>query len=175
MATLTKVHGVRGELKLRTTPELLEVLREVAEEAIPVTLHMPDSGDEYEVTFAHVRGHESAPIAAIDGVDDRSAAEAFRGAQVLVPRELLPEPEEGEYFLADLVGCAVHDASSGERIGASTKAEALPANVVVTVRLDDGRVVLVPLIDDAMPRVDIAARRIDVDLVFLGVESRGER
>lgn len=169
VATLTKLHGVRGELKLRTTPELLEVLREVAEEAIPVTLHLPDSGDEYEVTFAHVRGHESAPIAAIDGVDDRSSAEAFRGAEVRVPRDLLPEPEEGEYYLADLVGCTVHDAATGTPVGRTTKAESLPANVVVTIALDAGETILAPLIHDAMPTVDVAGRRIDVDLAFLGV------
>ncbi|MCB0878316.1 MAG: 16S rRNA processing protein RimM [Thermoleophilia bacterium] len=169
VATLTKVHGVRGELKLRTTPELLAVLHDVAEQAVPVTLHLPDTGDEYEVTLAHVRGHESAPIAAIDGVTDRSAAEEFRGAEVRVPRELLPEPEEGEYFLADLVGCDVHDTASGERVGRSTKAESLPANVVVTIALDAGGTLLAPLVHDAMPVVDVDARRIDVDLAFLGV------
>ena len=170
VATLTKVHGIRGELKLRSTPELLAVLREVAEEAIPVTLHLPDSGDEYEVTLAHVRGHDSAPILAIDGVDDREAAEAFRGAQVRLPRELLPEPDDDEYFLADLVGCRVHDAATGDPVGRTTKAESLPANVVVTIQLDAGGTLLAPLAGDAMPVVDVDQRRIEVDLGFLGEE-----
>jgi 16S rRNA processing protein RimM len=174
VATLTKVHGIRGELKLRTSPDHLEFLRAAAEAALPVTLHLPDSGDEYEVTLASVRGHESAPIVAIDGVEDRSSAEEYRGAQVRVPRELLPEPDEDEYFLADLVGCVVHDHATGEPIGRATKAETLPANVVVTIRLDAGDTILAPLVDDAMPTVDVVARRIDIDTAYLGVGDEPE-
>ncbi len=175
VATLTKVHGIRGELKLRCEPDILALLRTIAEEAEPVTLRIPDTGDEYEVTFAAVRGHESAPIVAIDGVEDRSSAEEFRGAQVLLDREQLPEPDDDEYVLADLVGCDVHDAATGERLGRATKAEALPANVVVTIKLDAGETILAPLVDDAMPTVDVAARRIDVDVEFLGIDAEEER
>jgi 16S rRNA processing protein RimM len=174
VATLAKVHGVRGELKLRTSVEHLQLLRALAEQAEPVTLRLPDSGDEYEVTLSHVRGHDSAPIVAIDGVDERSAAEQFRGAQVLVARELLPAPEEDEYFLADLVGCIAFDAASGDRIGHTTRAESLPANVVLTIALDAGGTLLAPLVDDALPLVDVEARRIDVDLVFLGAQEPAE-
>ncbi|MCW2921272.1 MAG: rimM [Thermoleophilia bacterium] len=169
VATLTKVHGIRGELKLRCEPEILALLRDVAAEAEPVTLRMPETGDEYEVTFASVRGHESAPIVAIDGVVDRQGAEGFRGALVCLPREVLPEPDEDEYFLADLVGCAVHDVATGAVVGRATKAESLPANVVVTIQLDSGETLLAPLVTDAMPTVDVEARRIDLDLAFLGV------
>jgi len=169
VATLTKLHGVRGEMKLKAAPDMVEFLRDAAREALPLTLRLPESGDEYEVTFASVRGHESAPIVAIDGVDDRDTAEGYRGAFVCVARELLPEPEEDEYFLADLEGCVVNDAAEGARIGVVTRAASLPANVVLTVRLDAGGDLLVPLIDDAVPSMDVSARRIDVDTLFLGV------
>lgn len=174
VATLTKLHGVRGELKLRCEPYILAFLRDAAAEALPLTLRLPDSGDEYEVTFASVRGHESAPIVAIDGVEDREGAEGYRGALVCVARELLPEPEEDEYFLADLTGCAVHDSTTGERIGRVAKAESLPANVVLTITLDAGGTILAPLVTDAVPMLDVAARRIDVDTVFLGVGEPAE-
>ncbi|MCW2928252.1 MAG: rimM [Thermoleophilia bacterium] len=170
IATLTRTHGVRGEMKLRATPEFVAFLRVVAEEAEPITLRMPESGDEYEVTFGHVRGHDSAPIVAIDGVEDRVAAERFRGALVCVPRDLLPPPEDDEYYLVDLQGCAAHDAATGERIGRVSRAEALPANVVLTVKLDAGSTVLVPLIDAAVPVVDIDSRRVDLDMGFLAFD-----
>jgi 16S rRNA processing protein RimM len=168
VATLTKLHGVRGELKLRAEPDMVEFLRHAAADAMPLTLRLPESGDEYEVTFAHVRGHESAPIVAIDGIDDRDAAEEYRGAMVCVARERLPAPEEDEYYLADLAGCRVHDVATGEPVGHVERAEQLPANVVLTIRLDAGGTLLAPLAGDAAPHVDVEARRIDVDLVFLG-------
>lgn len=174
IATLTRTHGVRGELKLRATPDVVAFLRDAAEEADPITLRMPDSGDEFEVTFAHVRGHDSAPIVAIDGVDDRVAAEQFRGALVCVARDTLPEPEEDEYYLVDLKGCIAHDVADGARIGRVTKAEALPANVVLTVKFDSGGTVLVPLIDAAVPTVDVDARRVDINVEFLGLDDEDD-
>jgi 16S rRNA processing protein RimM len=174
VATLGKLHGVKGELKLRCTPERVEFLREIAEDAVPVTLRLPESGDEYEVTFTHVRGHESAPIVAIDGIDGREAAEEYRGADVLVARDALPPLDEDEYFLGDLEGCIVHDTATGERIGAVTRADSLPANVVLTVRLDAGGDLLAPLVTDAVPTVDVAARRIDLHVAFLGLDDVDE-
>lgn len=170
VATLGKLHGVKGELKLRCSPERVPFLREVAEEAVPVTLRLPETGDEYEITFTHVRGHESAPIVAIDGVEGREAAEEYRGAQVLVARDALPPLEEDEYFLGDLEGCVVHDTATGARIGIVTRADSLPANVVLTVRLDAGEELLAPLVADAVPTVDVTARRVDLDVAFLGLD-----
>lgn len=174
VGTLTKLHGVRGELKLRCSAEHVEFLRAVADDALEVTLRTADD-DEFEVTFAHVRGHESAPIVGIDGVEDREGAEQFRGATILVPRGALPEPEQDEYFLADLEGCAVHDVATGTQVGVVSSAASLPANVVLTVDLAaGGDPLLVPLVDDAVPTVDVDARRLDVDLAFLGVGDEDE-
>lgn len=172
VGTLTKVHGVRGEIKLRASAEYVALLRALAEAAAPITLRLPETGDEYEVTFAHVRGADTAPIVAIDGVQGRDEVAEYRGALVCVPRELLPEPEADEYYLADLDGCVVHDAASGDRMGVVTRAESLPANVVLTIELDPahgGGTILAPLVDDAMPVVDVAGRRIEVDAAFLGI------
>lgn len=174
VGTLVRAHGVRGELKLKASPHQVPLLRELAERAEPITLRMPSSGDEYEITFAHVRGADSAPIAKVDGVDDRTAAERFRGAEVCVARELLPPPEEDEYFLADIEGCVAHDVATGARVGEVVRAELLPANIVLTVRMDDGGArVLAPFAGDAVPNVDVAARRLDLDLAFLGVDAAG--
>lgn len=174
VGTLPRVHGVRGELKLKASPEHVQILRGLAEDAETITLRMPASGDEFEVTFAHVRGADSSAIVQIDGVEGRSAAEEFRGAEVCVDRDFLPEPEDDEYFLADLDGCFVHDVATGKRVGAVVKAALLPANIVLTVRFDHGgKHVLVPFADVAVPNVDIAERRLDIDLEFLGVDTTG--
>ena len=43
-------------------------------------------------------------IARIEGVGDRNAAEALKGTHLHVPRSALPETEDEEYYLADLIG-----------------------------------------------------------------------
>lgn len=174
VGSLPRVHGVRGEMKLKCSAEHVALLRELAESAETITLRMPDSGDEFEVTFGHVRGADSAPIVAIDGVDGRNDAEGFRGAIVLVDRRHLTPPEEDEYFLGDLNGCIAHDTANGEVIGKVVRVESLPANIVLYVRMDaSGTNVLVPFADIAVPHVDVDSRRIDIDLDYLGVDATG--
>lgn len=170
VATLAKLHGIRGEIKLRATDEYVALLRTAAAEAYPITLRIPDTGDEYEVTFAHVRGADSSPIVQIDGVDRREDAETYVGAEVCLPRDLIPAPDDDEYFLVDLERCEVFDSVTGHLLGKVTKAEALPANTVLTIKLVDGTTIYAPLANDAVPRVDIAAHRIEVDSDFLGIE-----
>lgn len=174
VGTLGKAHGVRGELKLRCSSEHVAFLRGAAEDGVTLTLRTSE-GDEFEVTFAHVRGHESAPIVAIDGVEGRDEAEQFRGATILVPREALPPPEDDEYFLADLEGCVVLDSETRAEFGVVTRADSLPANVVLTVRLaSGGEPILVPLVDDAVPQVDVEGRQLLVDVAFLGLDGEDD-
>lgn len=170
VATLAKLHGIRGEIKLRATDEYVDLLRTAADEAYPITLRIPDTGDEYEVTFAHVRGADSSPIVMIDGVDSREAAETYCGAQVCLTRDLIPVPDDDEYFLADLEACEAFDHLTGRLLGKVTKAEALPANTVLTIKLVGGELLYAPLANDAVPTVDVAARRIELNADFLGIE-----
>ena len=58
------------------------------------------------------RGTADHPILVLEGVGDRTAAEALRGEAIAVPRAVLGTLDEGEFLVDDLVGCEVVD---GER------------------------------------------------------------
>ena len=67
------------------------------------------------------RGEGVAEVAeVVDGVevkvDDRTAAEGLTNTRLYVERAQLPEPEEDEFYLADLVGLAAFD-GDGARVG----------------------------------------------------------
>lgn len=55
----------------------------------------------------HGRVHGKGIVIQLEGVDDRNQAELLRGMEIGVPREQLPEPEEGEYYWVDLIGLKV--------------------------------------------------------------------
>jgi 16S rRNA processing protein RimM len=74
--------------------------------------------------------------------------------------------EEGEYWAHELEGCAVWD--GGRRLGEVRRMLPLPSCEVLEVERDCGGELLVPMVRDAIRSVDVAARRIDVDLAFLG-------
>jgi 16S rRNA processing protein RimM len=107
-------------------------------------------------------GTDERPILRVEGVASREAAEALRGAELQA--EVALEPDE--YWAHDLEGCAVVD---GERpIGFVRRMTALPSCEVLEVDRPDGSELLVPLVRDAIRSIDVAGRRIDVDLGFLG-------
>jgi 16S rRNA processing protein RimM len=111
-------------------------------------------------------GFDAHPIIRLEGAVERAAAEALRGQELLVAREVAPELEADEWWSTDLEGCAVSDGST--EIGVVTRVLELPSCEVLEVQREAQGPLLVPLIRDAVRDVDIDAGRIDVDLRFLG-------
>jgi 16S rRNA processing protein RimM len=115
-------------------------------------------------------GVEQRPIVRLRGVADRSAAEALRGLALSVPLDEAPALDPGEWWGHELEGCAVCDGARA--VGVVSALLELPSCEVLSVRLLDGGELLVPMVRDAVREVDVAARRIDVDLDFLGEAER---
>ena len=96
----------------------------------------------------------------LEGVDSRTDAQTLRGEQLLLDREELDSTEEGEYYVADLVGLtAVSDA--GEVLGTVADTFETAAHEVLVVREEKSRQDLyVPFTIEHVPRVDLQAGRI---------------
>ena len=110
-----------------------------------------------------VKGTADRPIVRVAGVTDRTAAEALRGRELLVPDEERPELDDDEFWAEELVGCAVVD---GDRpLGTVRTLLGLPS--CEALELDDGT--LVPLVRDAIAAIDVEQRRIVVNGGFLGL------
>jgi 16S rRNA processing protein RimM len=112
-------------------------------------------------------GTDERPILRLAGYAGREAAEALRGAQISIPADRAPALEPGEYWAHELEGCAVFDGE--RRVGEVRRMLPLPSCEALEVaRAEGGGELLVPMVRDAVRSVDVAARRIDVDLSFLG-------
>ena len=113
-------------------------------------------------------GTDARPIVRLASCTTRAQAEALRGTDLLVPAGQAPVLEEDEWWPEQLEGCTVHD---GEReVGVVRELRALPScEVLAVARAGEGREeLLVPLIRDAVRSVDVDAKRIEIDLDFLG-------
>jgi 16S rRNA processing protein RimM len=114
--------------------------------------------DEAPRVVERVAGTPQRPIVRLSGCSTREDAAALGGAWLRVPRG---ELEEGEFWASDLEGCTVVD---GDReVGVVSRMVALPSCEALEV---SGR--LIPMVRDAIRSIDVEARRIDVDLDFLG-------
>jgi 16S rRNA processing protein RimM len=123
---------------------------------------------EREDEIVRRAGIDERPIVRLASCTSRADAEALRGTDLRVPRDQAPALEQDEWWPEQLEGCTVHD---GERaVGTVRRLLALPSCEVLEVArpAGSGEDLLVPLIRDAVSAVDVDARRIDVDLAFLG-------
>ena len=103
-------------------------------------------------TIERRAGTDDRPLVRLAGVDD---PRSLRGEVLLVEDEL----GEGEWLASDLVGCRVP--GLGQR-----RARILDEPSCSVLELEDGT--LIPLISDAVERVDLEAREIHVNRDFLG-------
>jgi 16S rRNA processing protein RimM len=98
----------------------------------------------------------------LEGVADRSAAEALKGTLVGVSRAALPAAKDNEYYWADLIGLDVITARE-QPLGKVEGLLETGANNVLCVRSDDGKEHLLPFVAAVILDVDLAARRIQVE------------
>ena len=111
-------------------------------------------------------GTDERPVVRVRGCDTREAAEALHGTVLRVALADAPALEPGEWWAHELEGLTVTD---GDRaIGTVRRMVELPSVEALEVERPDGAELLVPMVSDAVRAVDIAGRRVDVDLEFLG-------
>ena len=143
LAAIAGAHGVKGELRLKLFAEGVASLK--AQKAVFV-------GND-ERRLVSVRDGGKGPIARIEGVDTREAAEALRGSLIEVPRAALPDLGDDEYYFEDLVGLAVVD-EDGAASGRVLAVQNFGASDIVEIELPTGKTVMVPMIDAAIPEWD---------------------
>jgi 16S rRNA processing protein RimM len=89
-----------------------------------------------------IRDSGKTAVARLEGVADRSAAEALRGSLVEVDRSALPPLEEGEYYHADLIGLPAVD-GQGTAVGTVVAVENYGAGDLLEIELQGGKTSLI--------------------------------
>ena len=115
-------------------------------------------------------GTDERPIVRLEGHTAREDAEALRGEDLVVALADAPPLGEGEWWPEQLEGCAVVDGPV--EVGVVTRMLNYPSCELLEVERPAADALLVPLVADAIRSVDVDARRIDVDLAFLGEDPR---
>ena len=113
--------------------------------------------------ITEAREHGEHVVAAARGIDDRSAAEALRGARIFVARSSFPTAGDGEFYWVDLIGLQVLN-RDGVHLGEVAGLLDNGAQSVLRVRGPaPSPERLIPFVAAHVDRVDLTARRIDVD------------
>ena len=147
-----RAHGLRGEVSVHVRTD--EPERRFTPGA---SLRVGDRPR----TVASARWHSGTLLLGLEGVTDRTAAEALRGRELWadVPAGEAPA-DEGEYWDRQLVGLEVLDAA-GAVAGTIGEVLHLPAHDVLVVRTSGGDR-LVPFVSEVVPVVDLEAGHVRV-------------
>jgi 16S rRNA processing protein RimM len=146
--------GVRGEVKVRAFT--------AAPEGVAAYGALLDKNGAVVLTPKSWRPIKDAIAITAPEVQSREAAEALRNTALFVPRGVLPEPEDDEFYHVDLIGCRV-EALDGALLGAVIAAPNFGAGDLLEVRTADGKTVYYPFTKAAAPIVNVRAKRIVVD------------
>ena len=156
---LTKAHGLKGGIKVemftddpdgRFTPGAV------------FTLQVPDSSAWHNKTIelAELKWYNSHAVAFFKDVPDRSVAETLIKAILWIDHDLSEIPEEEDaWFDHQLLGLSV--IRDGVKVGSVTAIDHFPAQDLLTVKTDNGDV-LVPFVKAIVTAVDVKAGTLTV-------------
>jgi len=152
---ISRPHGVRGELAVQVRTDDAET-RFAAGSVLQTD---PATGP---LTVAAARWHQGRLLVSFAEIADRSAAERYRGIELLVEVDSDAKPDDAdEYYDHQLVGLRAVTLA-GDEIGPIREVLHLPAQDVLVVATGGGQT-LIPFVSEIVPEVDLAAGQVRVD------------
>ena len=156
---ISGAHGMQGEVKavvLTDSPEHYTKLGEVLVDAVRGL-------KAYRLEDSRMVGGQW--VLRLNEVATREAAEALKGAELLVVAEHTAPPKDDEYYTADLVGCAVVTVG-GVAVGSVSGVLDTGAQPLLQVKPSghgQGSEILVPMTGDIVKEVQLDRRTIRID------------
>lgn len=154
MGRIGAAHGLKGQVRLQSFTE--------DPEAIVKYKPLLTKNSDISYTIKKARLQKSMLIVTLEGVTDRTAAEALNGTELFVPRERLSEGVEDDEFLqADLIGLKTVWADGSDH-GEIISVANYGAGDVLEVRTSDGEISFLPFTLAVVPEVNIAAGTVTI-------------
>lgn len=158
LGVIRKSHGVRGEAAVETWTDF-ERFTEIRN----VTLVSPDEAQTRPATIESVRLHRDRALLKFNGIETPEEMLELKGWTIEIPEWQARKLEEDEYFLHDLAGLHLIDASGADR-GEVIEAYEGGGGVLLSIRRSDGRTYDVPFAATICTSIDVKGGTITVDL-----------
>jgi len=154
---VVKPHGIRGEFSVENhadSPRLYAPGRRIG-------IRAPGKRERF-VTIVTCRPHQGRLLLTIEGVADRDAADTLRGMEIVVRADDLPELDDGEVYLHEIVGFDVA-LPDGEKVGVLEGFLDMPGQDMWVIRSAEGKEILLPATVETVPEIDVDKRLVTID------------
>lgn len=169
LADIVGAYGIKGWVRLRVWLDDPNLLLSLPNLQLVSSSKAPSRSPQF-VTVQALKSQGKGFIACLDGVSDRTAAEALRGLEIQVAAAAFPAAPDDEVYWRDLEGLEVWctEAESRSLLGKVKTLLETGANDVLVIAPCEGSVDdqehLVPwLPGEVVTRIDLSDGRIEVD------------
>ena len=147
-------HGVRGDIRILP-------LTDKPEQFLDLEYLLLPGGKK--LTIKSARFHKRMVLITTKEITDMNQAELLRDKEVSIYAEDLPELEEEEYYVADLIGLPVYD-EEGNKIGTFKDSLQTGSNDVYLVTAPGKKDVLIPALKEYVKLISPAEGKIVVKM-----------
>ncbi len=153
-AKIVNTHGVRGALRAECLCDSVDVFSNLE------TVYIKN-GSKYEPhKLINAAEHKNVMLISIEGIDNLDAAISLKGTILYADRDDF-DLDEGDYFIADLIGLPVYNADTGEKYGTLEDVSNSGASDIYTVKRvpdidSDGKndEFMIPAVPEFIIRID---------------------
>ena len=154
MGRIGAAHGIKGEVRIQS----------FANEPLALARYgtFATNRPGLTVTIASARGTTNMLVARVEGVNDRRGAEALNGVELYLDRDVLPPPEDEEFYHNDLIGlrAQLDDGTEVGKVGAVLN---YGAGDILEVRAASGETFLFPFTRVVVPHVHVKEGYLVID------------
>jgi 16S rRNA processing protein RimM len=158
VAQVGAAHGVQGEFKLLS----------FMDDPLSVLEYNPllDAQGKPALSITAARAHKDALLVRAEQAPDRTAAEKLKNLKLYIDRADLPEPDEDEFYVTDLIGLKAVD-TVGTPVGIIANVDNFGAGDLLDIKPVEGASFYVPVTLDHVPEIRLAEGVVVVDLAGL--------
>lgn len=155
---IVNTHGVKGHVKVKPFTDDVEQFETLGK------ILVVKNKETIEMEIEEVKYHKDMVLLKLKGVDDMTTAERYKGCYIKIHRSNARELEEGEYFIADIIGSDVYT-DEGEHLGKVDDIYNTGSNDIYVVKDELGKQILLPAIKDVLLDIDVEKQKVTVHLL----------
>ena len=161
VGVVASTHGVHGEVKVFPTTDDVKrfsLLKKVYLNYVPKGMTKSPEAECMELEVTGVKYFKQFAILKFKEFDNLNDVEKYKGMELYVAREDAVPLEEGEYYIADLIGLKAIEDESGEEIGVLKDVLQTGANDVYIIKGNETykkKEILVPVTDECVKEINL--------------------
>ena len=158
LGNCTKPHGIKGGFSFFLENNDESVLKNGLEITLFPTNPSSSIDKNGENFVIDKISFGNKTICYLKDINDRNVVESMIPFEIHASRDIFPEPKEGEFYVADLIGLKVLEHGTDREIGKVTKFFDNGMQLVLTIRGDQS--FDIPMVDNFVPELDIEGGKI---------------